>query len=271
MGRAGAAGVTQRLRAEGRGRGPTSERVYRSPTLRKGGQSARARRSLDLGTVAPGALRSDWPTRPEEADGSPTLRPASAGVGGWRGSLLPLGLRRHRPDVPAAPRPAFLFGGRHKMAALRGGASARACGTPGRLPGLERAAAQRGARRDLHAAHVAREAQAGSLAGRAGVGPSPRAALRMLSPQRPACPPARTPTRPGWPRPALYPDQKERGGGWISCSKPETSRVLWRGPRAALRVDPGLHVPEGRVTGYAPTPFLGLGASGRVDLLPVAT
>lgn len=203
----------QRRCAEGRGQGPTSERVYRSPTLRKGGQSARAHRSLGLGTVAPGALRSDWPTRPEEAYGSPTLRPASAGVGDWRASLVALGLRRHRPDVPAAPRPAFLFGGRHKMAALRGGASAKACGTPGRLPGLDRAAAQRGAWRDLHAAHVAREAHAGSLAGRAGAGLSPRAVLRTPSPQRPACPPARTLTRPGWPRPALSPDQTGRGGG----------------------------------------------------------
>ena len=103
---------------------------------------ARARSSLDLGPVVPGALRADWPTGPEDVG---RVRRADAGADfggrfrqsgslkffspGWVGRALP---------NPAARRPGVPFGRRHKMAAPRGGAMTGARGARGLWPGPRR-------------------------------------------------------------------------------------------------------------------------------------
>ena len=103
---------------------------------------ARARSSLDLGPVVPGALRADWPTGPEDVG---RVRRADAGAdfgGRFRQSgslnfLIPRWVGRALPN-PAAPRPGVPFGRRHKMAAPGGGAMTGARGARGLWPGPRR-------------------------------------------------------------------------------------------------------------------------------------
>lgn len=130
--------ATTTQRAAGRGLHPSAVTAVR-PCGEAAG--ARARSLLDLGPVAPGALRADWPTGPEEV-GRFRRADAAAGFGGRLRRLgqfqflNPGGVGRAL-RILAASRLAVPFGRRHKMAAPGGGAMARVCGARGLRPGAE--------------------------------------------------------------------------------------------------------------------------------------
>lgn len=120
-------------------RGPRAGDYTRArlPQFGLGGEAAgaRARSSLDLGPVVPGALRADWPTGPEHV-GRVRRPDAGADFGGrFRHSaqfqfFTPGWVGRALPN-PAARRPGVSFGRRHKMAAPGGGAMTGSRGARG--------------------------------------------------------------------------------------------------------------------------------------------
>lgn len=165
-------------KAAGRG----LQRSAVTPTRPSGEEAgARARCSLDLGAVAPGALRADWPARLGEAGGV-WRADAAAGFGGRLGlsrPFLPLGRGEAGPVDPAARRPAFPFGrpqnggarGRsHGESSWGAGSAAGAEGVGLPVPGLWGSAGPR-------AVHVVRRAGPGSRPSP----PAPRCSAGELS------------------------------------------------------------------------------------------
>lgn len=130
-------GTSPRRGPQGRGLLPSAVTATRSCGETDG---ARVRRSLDCSVVAPAALRADWMVALEEAGGA-RLPDATTGFRGRLGlsgpflSLSPGGANRLAHLAARGPA-AFPFARRHKMAALGGGATARARGARGRLPWL---------------------------------------------------------------------------------------------------------------------------------------
>lgn len=188
VGRTGAAWATQPLLRRGpRARAYARARLLQpDPAERRPG---RARCSLDLGAVAPGALHADWPARLEEAGGV-WRADAAAGFGGRLGlswPFLPLSPGEAGPVDPAARRPAFPFG-RPQNGGARGRSHSESSWGPGSAVGGRGSSAAClravGLGGGLRAVHVVRRAGPGSRPGRAGPdrsSPAPPCSAAVLS------------------------------------------------------------------------------------------
>lgn len=153
------------------------------PDSRRGGRGARARCSLDLGAVAPGALRADWSARLEEAGGV-WRADAAAGFGGRLGlswPFLPFSPSEAGPVYPAARRLAFPFrrpqngGARGRSHSESSWGAGSAVGARGSWGACLRPVGLRGGLRAVH------------VVGRAGPRSRPGGAASDLSPPVPRC------------------------------------------------------------------------------------